>query len=100
MKMKTFSLKSSPANSTSKPSNESEVTVVDKDANIFGCYARAVNYRRFYLIQMVCLPFIPILALFVQNLSIFMEQINVYEETRRVNEEVCTFTSKYFAMYL
>lgn len=85
MKMKTFSLKSSPATSTSKPSNEAEAA---ENANIFGCYARTVNYRRFYLFQMICLPFIPIMALFFQNLTIFLEQINVYEETRNVNQEV------------
>lgn len=85
--MKTFSLKSSPATSASKPSNESEAGAAE-NANIFGCYARTVNYRRFYLFQMICLPFIPIMALFFQNLTIFLEQINVYEETRNVNQEV------------
>lgn len=36
----------------------------------------------------MCLPFIPILALFVQNLSIFLEQINAYQETRYASQQV------------
>lgn len=60
-------------------------------STVLGCLtvnARTIHYRRFYLFQMICLPFIPILALFVQNLSIFLEQINAYEETRSVNQQV------------
>lgn len=60
-------------------------------STVFGCVsvnARTIHYRRFYLFQMICLPFIPILALFIQNLSIFLEQINAYEETRSVNQQV------------
>lgn len=60
-------------------------------STVFGCLsvnARTNYYRRFYLFQMICFPFIPILALFVQNLAIFIEQLNAFEETRSVNEQV------------
>lgn len=89
--MKTFSIKSSPAISTSKPSNESEYSGEQTVSTVFGCLsvnARTNYYRRFYLFQMICFPFIPILALFVQNLTIFIEQLRAFEETRSVNEQV------------
>ena len=90
MKMKTFSMSSSPAISASKPSNESD-NGEKMMSTVFGCLsvnARTNNYRRFYLFQMICFPFIPILALFVQNLAIFLEQIDAYDKTRSINEQV------------
>lgn len=91
MKMINFA-KPSPTISTSKPSNESSETDVDKlTSTIFGCFsinARTIFYRRVYLLQMVCFPFIPILALFVQNFSIFLQQIHTYDETKIVNQQV------------
>lgn len=89
--MKTFSIKSSPANSTSKPSNDSDHSGEKMTSKVFGCLsvkAGTVHYRRCYLFQMICFPFIPILALFVQNLSIFLEQIKVYEDTQTINQQV------------
>jgi hypothetical protein len=91
MKMKTFSMKSSPVTSTSKPSNESEHSGEKLTSTLFGCLsvnARTVSYRRFYMFQMVLFPFIPILALFIQNLAIFLEQITAFEETREINQQV------------
>lgn len=91
MKLKTFSSKSSPTTSSTKPSNESDYSGEKLTSTIFGCLsvnARTVHYRRFYLFQMICFPFIPILALFVQNLAIFLEQIEAYEETRDIYEQV------------
>lgn len=91
MKLKTFSSKSSPAISATKPSNESDYSGEKLTSTIFGCLsvnARTVHYRRFYLFQMICFPFIPILALFIQNLVIFLEQINAYEETLEINQQV------------
>lgn len=90
MKMINFA-KPSPTISTSKPSNESEGDVEKLTSTIFGCFsinARTIFYRRVYLLQMVCFPFIPILALFVQNFSIFLQQIHTYDETRIVNQQV------------
>lgn len=103
-KMKTFSIKSSPATSTSKPSNESEHSGEQMVSTVFGCLsvnARTNYYRRFYLFQMICFPFIPILALFVQNLTIFIEQLNAFEETRSVNEQVGSklFPPVFFLMF-
>ena len=89
--MKTFSMKSSPANSTSKPSNESENSGEKLTTTIFGCLsvnARTTRFRRFYLCQMICFPFIPIIALFAQNLSIFLEQIKTFDEAREINQQV------------
>lgn len=83
-------MKSSPS-SASKPSNESDFSGERLRSTIFGCLninARTAHYRRCYLFQMICFPFIPILALFVQNLSIFLEQIRAYNETMSVNQQV------------
>lgn len=93
MKMTTFSVKSSPGPeaSTPKPSNESDFSGEPMHTTVFGCVsvnATTKLYRRFYLFKMICFPFIPILALFVQNLFIFLEQINAYEDTLKVNQQV------------
>lgn len=82
-------MKSSPAGS--KPSDDSNYGTDKLTSTVFGCLsfnARTIQYRRFYLFQMICLPFIPILALFIQNLIIFLEQIKTYEDTRTVNQQV------------
>jgi hypothetical protein len=99
MNMKTFSNKSSPATSSSKPPNESEYSTEKVTSTMFGCLAvnpQTKIYRRFYLFQMICFPFIPILALFVQNLLIFLEQIDAFEETRSVNQQVGVLHSATF----
>ena len=90
MKMSTFK-KASPTISVSKPSNESEAETEKMTSNLFFCLsinARSVLYRRIYLLQMICFPFIPILALFVQNLSIFIQQIYTYDESRHIYQQV------------
>lgn len=96
MKMINFG-KPSPTISTSKPSNESNDDEVEKiSSTIFGCFsinARTIFYRRVYLLQMICFPFIPILALFVQNFSIFLQQLNTYDQSTLINEEVTTKVS-------
>lgn len=89
--------KSSPTTS-SKPSNESEDDINKLSSTVFGCFrinAQTVFYRRVYLLQMICFPFIPILALFVQNLSLFLHQIQTYDDATLVNQEV-TKVSKEF----
>ncbi len=91
MKMVNFP-KPSPSLSTSKPSNESSDTEAEKiPSTIFGCFsidAKSSFFRRIYLLQMICFPFIPIFALFSQNFSIFLQQIQAYDETRIINEQV------------
>lgn len=82
-----ISMVSSPTASNSKPSNEISSTT------FFGCFsinARSDRFKRFYLCQMICFPFIPILALFVQNLAIFLEQKKAYDEAREINQQVAT----------
>lgn len=89
MKMLNFS-KQSPTTS-SKPSNESEDDFNGLSSTVFGCFrinAQTVFYRRVYLLQMICFPFIPILALFVQNLSLFLHQIQSFDQATLVNKEV------------
>lgn len=91
LKMKTFSMKPSPAASTSKPTIETDFSGDKLTSTLFGCLsvnARTVQYRRFYLFQMICFPFIPILALFIQNLTIFLEQIDAYQDTLQINQQV------------
>jgi hypothetical protein len=90
MKMINFA-KPSPTISTSKPSNESDPEQEKLSSTLFGCFsidARTVFYRRVYLLQMICFPFIPILALFLQNFSIFLQQIQTYDETKFIKQEV------------
>lgn len=90
MKMSTFK-RASPSISVSKPSNESDVETEKMTSNLFFCLsinARSILYRRMYLLQMICFPFIPILALFIQNLLIFMQQIDTYDETRDIHQQV------------
>jgi hypothetical protein len=99
MQMKTFG-KASPTISVSKPSNESDTEAEGVSSTLFGCFsinARTVLYRRVYLLQMICFPFIPILALFVQNLSIFLQQIHAYSEATHMNQQVglCNEFSRY-----
>ena len=82
-----ISMVSSPTASNSKPSNEISSTTY------FGCLsinARVDRFKRFYLYQMICFPFIPILALFVQNLAIFLEEMRAYDEAREINQQVAT----------
>lgn len=96
MKMKNFA-KPSPTISTSKPSNESDHESETLQTTLFGCLtinARTALFRRIYLLQMICFPFIPILALFIQNFSIFLLQIHTYNETRYVNQQVGFFFKK------
>lgn len=88
--MSTFK-RASPTISVSKPSNESDTETEKVSSNLFFCLsinARSVLYRRIYLLQMICFPFIPILALFIQNLSIFIQQIHTYEESRHIYQQV------------
>lgn len=97
MKMINFT-KPSPTVSSSKPSNDSEDEVDGLTSTIFGCFkinARTIFYRRVYLLQMICFPFIPILALFVQNLSLFLHQINLYDETTLINQEVTNVSTEF-----
>lgn len=44
--------------------------------------------RRLYWIRMICFPFIPILALFIQNTSIFLQQRATYDQAKYVNQQV------------
>jgi hypothetical protein len=84
-------MKLSPATPLPKPSNESDHSSEKLTSTLFGCLsvnARTIQYRRFYLFQMILFPFLPILALFIQNLAIFLEQINAYEDTREINQQV------------
>jgi hypothetical protein len=89
MKMKNFSMRSSPATS-SKPSNEFD-SGEKLTTTLFGCVkvnARSARFRRIYLSQMICFPFIPILALFIQNLLIFLEQLRAFEEVSEINQQI------------
>jgi hypothetical protein len=98
MKMKNFA-KPSPTISISKPSNDSEMEHDNLSSTLFGCIvvnARTILFRRIYLLQMICFPFIPILALFIQNLSIFLQQSHANNEMRYVNQQVGTFTSLWY----
>ena len=97
MKMLNFS-KQSPTASSSKPSNESEDEINGLSSTVFGCFrinAQTVFYRRAYLLQMICFPFIPILALFVQNLSLFLHQIQTFDEATLVNKEVTKVSEEF-----
>lgn len=73
MKMRNFSRKSSPSLSVSRPSNpsnNSELTEAYFKDTVFGCitvFPGTHKHRRIHQIQMICFPFIPILALFIQN---------------------------------
>ena len=71
--MRNFSRKSSPSLSVSRPSNpssNSELTEAYFKDTVFGCinvFPGTNKHRRIHQIQMICFPFIPILALFIQN---------------------------------
>lgn len=96
LKMKNFSRKSSPSISASKPSDVSSTTD-NVRTTVFGCVSVAPassKARRLHMYQMICFPFIPILALFIQNLIIFLQQIQTYDEARFVNQQVNSIYSK------
>ena len=51
--------------------------------------------RRLYWCRMICFPFIPILALFIQNTSIFLQQRATYDQAKYVNQQVIHYLNGY-----
>lgn len=85
----------------SKPSNTTEVssTTDNLKTTVFGCLSvtpATTKAKRLYMFQMICIPFIPILALFIQNLIIFLQQIEAYDEAKFVNQQVVAILSLTF----
>lgn len=88
-RMKNISIKSSP--SLVQKTGDDHESGEKLTTKFFGCFeinARTARFRRYISCLMICFPFIPIFALFVQNLSIFLEQINAFDEAREINLQV------------